>query len=60
MKKTSKSLPVEKVKIEDGFWSAVQTLIVEEVLPYQKAIMEDKVPGAEKSHAIENLSLIHI
>ncbi len=57
MKKTSKSLPVEKVKIEDGFWSAVQTLIVEEVLPYQKAIMEDKVPGAQKSHAIENFRI---
>jgi len=57
VKKTLKSLSVDKVKIEDSFWSAVQNLIVKEVLPYQKAIMEDKVPGAEKSHAIENFRI---
>ena len=57
IKKTLTCLPTEKVKIEDKFWSKVQNLIIDVVLPHQKAILEDKLPDVEKSHAIENFRI---
>jgi len=45
------------MKINDNFWSPIQNLMMEVVLPYQLDIMEDKVPGAEKSHAVQNFRI---
>lgn len=57
IKRTLTCLPVEKVIIEDQFWSKIQNLIIKEVIPYQKAILDDKIDGVEKSHAIENFRI---
>lgn len=35
----------------------MQKLVREEVLPYQYNILNDAIPGIEKSHAIENIRL---
>jgi len=45
------------MKIKDNFWTPIQNLMMEVVLPYQADILEDKVPGAEKSHAIQNFRI---
>ncbi|MCL2202612.1 MAG: glycoside hydrolase family 127 protein [Defluviitaleaceae bacterium] len=45
------------MKISDNFWSPIQDLMIDFVLPYQLRIMEDEVPGAEKSHAIQNFRI---
>jgi len=52
-----KSIPVDKVKIKDDFWSKIQDLVREVVIPYQADVMEDKIPGVEKSHAINNFKI---
>lgn len=57
MKKQLHALEIGQVKIQDAFWSHVQNLIIEKVLPYQADIMEDKIPGVEKSHAVENFRI---
>lgn len=57
VQKNSLSVPVSAVRIKDEFWSPLQNLIIEQVIPYQKAIMEDSVPGAAKSHAIQNFRI---
>ena len=41
----------------DPFWSKVQTLVREVVIPFQKQVLEDAVPGVEKSHAVENFRI---
>lgn len=38
-----------------GFWGEYQRLICDVVIPYQEKVLRDEVPGAEKSHALENL-----
>ena len=45
------------MKINDKFWTPIQNMIMDVVLPYQADILEDKIPAAEKSHAIENFRI---
>ncbi|MDR0293282.1 MAG: glycoside hydrolase family 127 protein [Oscillospiraceae bacterium] len=52
--KTQETLNIKAVTIRDGFWSPVQQLVMETVIPYQYDVMDDKVEGMDKSHAIEN------
>jgi len=51
------SLPLKKTVINDSFWSEYQKLIWDVVLPYQKDALNDNIPGAEPSHAIENFKI---
>ena len=44
-------------RIRDDFWSRYQDLVCDTVIPYQRQVLADQVPGAVKSHAIENLRI---
>ena len=55
--KVQQALPLRNVKLNDGFWSEIQNRVIDVVIPYQKEILEDKVPDAEKSHAIQNFRI---
>jgi DUF1680 family protein len=46
-----------KVKINDPFWSKRIKLVHDEVLPYQWEAINDRIPGAEPSHAIRNFRI---
>ena len=49
-----RQIRVSDIRIQDSFWSKVQNLIIDEVIPYQERILHDEVEGAEKSAAIRN------
>lgn len=53
----SRSVPVTAYHAGDGFLAQRQKLVRDVVLPYQYDILNDRLPGVEKSHAIENLRL---
>lgn len=53
----SKALPLSTVNVRDAFWSRYVGLVHEKVIPYQWEALNDRVPGAEKSHAIENFRI---
>lgn len=53
----AKALPLEAVNLHDAFWSRYVKLVHERVIPYQWEALNDRVPGAEKSHAIENFRI---
>ena len=53
----SREVPVTAYQAGEGFLSQKQKLVRQVVLPYQYDIMDDKLPGVEKSHALENLRL---
>ena len=57
MRKTIREVPLKRVTITDGFWSARQRLIADTAVPYMEKILRDEIPGAEKSHAIENFRI---
>jgi hypothetical protein len=40
-----------------GFMNRYEDLVIREVIPYQEAILWDRVEGAEKSHAFENFQM---
>ncbi len=48
---------IKRFNITDPFWKRYGDLLSEVVIPYQEAVLRDEVPGAEKSHAIENFRL---
>ena len=40
--------------IDDCFWNNYESLVNKVVIPYQEKVLNDEVPGIEKSHAIDN------
>lgn len=52
-----RAVPLKRVRITDAFWHARQKLIAETAVPYMEKILRDEIPGAEKSHAIENFRI---
>lgn len=55
--RSSHVLPLKNVVIEDAFWSEYQRLIREVVVPYQWEALNDRIPGAEPSHAVKNFKI---
>ncbi|WP_237163149.1 beta-L-arabinofuranosidase domain-containing protein [Paenibacillus sp. BIHB 4019] len=53
----SKPLTLDKVRISDAFWSGYIRLVREVVVPYQWEALNDRVPEAEPSHAIQNFKI---
>lgn len=50
--------PLSDVKIEDPFWTEVQSLVRNIVLPYQWEILNDRVKDAEPSHCMQNFRIV--
>jgi len=50
-------VPHNKVRITDGFFGKYQKLIQDVVIPYQWEALNDRVEGAEPSHAIKNFRI---
>src|SRR5208283_1182868 len=46
-----------EARIDGGFWHAYQSLVREKVIPYQWRAMNDEIPGAPKSHSVENFRI---
>ncbi|MBN3586084.1 hypothetical protein JYB64_27190, partial [Algoriphagus aestuarii] len=55
--KQMESISIRNVQIEDSFWSKWQSLIRETVIPYQWDALNDNIPGAARSHTIENFRI---
>jgi len=51
------SPPIQNVKINDPFWSKIQNLVIDVVLPFQQDILEDIAPVKTKSHAVRNFRI---
>ena len=45
------------VEIRDDFWSQYIELVKDTMLPYQWEILNDRMPGVELSHAIQNFRI---
>ena len=48
---------LNKVKVTDKFWQGYQELVMDTVIPYQEKILNDEIPGVEKSHALANFRI---
>ncbi len=53
----SQSLSLKGIRIQDAFWSDYIRLVREVVVPYQWEVLNDRVDGAEPSHAIRNFKI---
>ncbi len=50
-------MPLDRVTIRDAFWAPRLAQVGTEILPYQWEALNDRVPGAARSHAFENLRI---
>ena len=57
MSKNIREININQIKIHDPFWSAMQHRMTDPVIPFQEKVLNDEVPGVEKSHAIENFRI---
>ena len=57
MSKNIREININQIKIHDPFWSAMQHRMTDTVIPFQEKVLNDEVPGVEKSHAIENFRI---
>ncbi|MDO4331760.1 MAG: glycoside hydrolase family 127 protein [Eubacteriales bacterium] len=53
----NKEFDVKNFEITDAFWAPRQRLVSETVIPYQEKVLNDEVPGIEKSHALANFRI---
>ncbi len=53
----SRPFPLKNVRITDSFWSAYIRLVRNVVVPYQWEALNDRIEGAEPSHAMKNLKI---
>lgn len=57
MQQHHKEVSLKKVTVTDAFFAPLQRLVIDEVIPYQEKILNDDIPGVEKSHAVENFRI---
>ena len=50
-------IPIENIHINDSFWNGRIRNAVENVVPYQWRVLNDKEPGAAPSHAVMNYKI---
>lgn len=51
------SIDLKKITIEDSFWSKHVNLVRDVIIPYQWDAMNDRIPGAEPSHCLDNFAI---
>ncbi len=52
-----RGLGLDEARITGGFWARKIDMVAKEMLPYQWLALNDEVPGAVPSHAIENFRI---
>lgn len=52
--KFSHPIALDRIHIDDPFWSEKTELVRNKVIPYQYEALHDRIENAEKSHAVEN------
>ena len=57
IRKQAQPIALKKTSIRDSFWSPKQQLILDTAIDYQEKILNDQIPGAEKSHAVANFRI---
>lgn len=53
----SETISLKQVRIDDSFWTPYMELVRKVVIPYQWEALNDRVPGAEPSHALRNFRI---
>lgn len=51
------AVELKNIRINDSFWSHMQDLVTDVVIPFQERVLYDLEPEVEKSHAIENFKI---
>ncbi len=48
---------LKDVKLTEGFWKSRTDMIAESLIPYQWDALNNRIPGAPESHAVENFRI---
>ena len=56
-RKTDLFKTVKDVSVHDPFFSRIQNVVIDTMIPYQKRALNDEIPDVKKSHCIENFRI---
>lgn len=51
------SVGLDRIHIEDKFWTKYINLVKQVMIPYQWEAMNDRIPDAEPSHCLKNFEI---
>lgn len=57
MRNTIKPIPLDQVSVKDPLISKYIHLVSDKIIPYQWEALNDRIPGAEKSHCLDNFRI---
>lgn len=57
MKRVAETIHLNDIKLQDKFFNPMQELVTDVAIPYQEKILNDEIPGVEKSHALANFRI---
>ena len=52
-----KSISLQQVQVDDRFWNHYTSLVRDVIIPYQRQVLNDELPGVERSNAFENFRI---
>lgn len=55
--KTNHFISLKQVKVQDPFFSPIQNVVIDTMIPYQEKALHDEIPGIKKSHVIKNFQI---
>ncbi len=54
---TTEQISLNKIKIDDVFWTKYRSLLKSTIIPYQYDAINDRIPDAEPSYAVQNFRI---
>ena len=55
--KTNRFITLKQVRLRDTFFSPVQQVVMETMIPYQEKVLHDEIPNIKQSHVIHNFQI---
>lgn len=57
-KSISSAINLKRVQITDDFWKKEIRLVRDTVIPYQWEVLNDRVPGVQRSYCMHNFEVV--
>ena len=50
-------IPLKQVTVRDSFFTPVQQVVTDVMIPYQEKVLHDEIPDIKQSHVIKNFQI---
>ena len=50
-------IPLKQVTVQDPFFTPIQNIVTDRMIPYQEKVLHDEIPDIKQSHVIRNFRI---